>query len=44
MIVAMRVSAYDMYIQNYDMNATAWQMKAEYPNIQVKTFLKKLWM
>jgi len=36
--VAMRVAAYDMYIQNYDMNATAWEnMKKEYPNIQVKT-------
>ncbi len=41
LIVAMRVSAYDMYIQNYDMNANAWQkMKNEYPNIKVKTFPK----
>lgn len=41
MIVAMRTSAYDMYIQNYDMNATAWQeMKKDYPNIQIKTLPK----
>ena len=41
LIVAMRVSAYDMYIQNYDMSATAWhKMKTEYPNIKVKTFPK----
>ncbi|QDF27676.1 TRAP transporter substrate-binding protein [Halarcobacter anaerophilus] len=40
---AMKLAAYDMYIQNYDMNATAWQkMKKEYPNIQVKTFPKKV--
>lgn len=43
LVVAMRVSAYDMYIQNYDMNASAWQkMKEEYPNIQVKTFSKDI--
>jgi TRAP-type mannitol/chloroaromatic compound transport system substrate-binding protein len=43
MLTAIRVSAYDMYIQNYDMNANAWQqMKAEYPNIQVKTFSKPI--
>lgn len=41
LLTAMRVSAYDMYIQNYDMNANAWQkMKTEYPNIKVKTFPK----
>ncbi|BAK72010.1 TRAP transporter substrate-binding protein [Arcobacter sp. L] len=41
LLVAIRVSAYDMYIQNYDMNATAWQkMKADYPDIKVKTFPK----
>jgi len=40
---AMRLSAYDMYIQNYQMNADAWQkMKKEYPNIQVKTFPKEI--
>jgi TRAP-type mannitol/chloroaromatic compound transport system substrate-binding protein len=39
--VSMRLAAYDMYAQNYDMNATAWdKMKTDYPNIQVKTFPK----
>ena len=39
MIVAMRVSAYDMYIQHYDMSAQAWnKMKKEKPNIKIKTF------
>ena len=43
LVVAIRVSAYDMYIQNYDMNITAWEkMKAEYPSIQVKTFSKEI--
>ena len=43
MLAAIRLSAYDMYIQNYDMNANAWQqMKTEYPNIQVKTFAKPI--
>ena len=43
MLNAIRLSAYDMYIQNYDMNATAWQqMKAEYPNIQIKTLPKAI--
>ncbi len=43
LIVAMRLAAYDMYIQNYDMNANAWQMmKKEYPNIKVKTFPKPI--
>jgi TRAP-type mannitol/chloroaromatic compound transport system substrate-binding protein len=41
MIVAMRLSAYDMYIQHYDMSANAWEkMKKEQPNIKVKTFPK----
>ncbi len=39
--ISMRVAAYDMYIQNYDMNATAWEkMKSEYPDIKVKTLPK----
>lgn len=39
--VSMRLAAYDMYAQNYDMNANAWdKMKTDYPNIQVKTFPK----
>ena len=37
--VAMRTAAYDMYIQNYDMNARAWEnMLKDNPNIKVKTF------
>ncbi|RXJ64238.1 ABC transporter substrate-binding protein [Halarcobacter anaerophilus] len=43
LIIAMRVTAYDMYIQNYHMNATAWEeMKKEYPNIKVKTLPKSV--
>lgn len=41
--VSMRLAAYDMYAQNYDMNGSAWEkMKSEYPNIQVKTFSKEI--
>lgn len=37
--VAMKTAAYDMYIHNYDMSATAWStMREKYPNIKVKTF------
>ena len=43
LIVAMRVSAYDMYIQNYDMNSKAWkQIKSEYPDIKIKTLPKEV--
>ena len=43
LLTAMRVSAYDMYIQNYDMSATAWStMLTEFPNIKVKTFPKEV--
>ncbi len=43
LVTAMRVSAYDMYIQNYHMSANAWdKMGAEYPNIKVKTFPKEV--
>lgn len=43
LIMSFRLAAYDMYIQNYDMNATAWQqMKKEYPNIKVVTFPKPI--
>lgn len=39
--VAMRLAAYDMYIQNYDMSARAWaKIATEYPNIKIKTFPK----
>ena len=38
---AMRVAAYDMYIQNYDMSAKAWdKIKTDFPNIKIKTFPK----
>jgi len=38
---AMKLAAYDMYIQNYDMSAQAWdKIKTEYPNIKIKTFPK----
>lgn len=41
LITAMRVSAYDMYIQNYAMSAEAWdKIKTDYPNIKIKTFPK----
>ena len=41
LLAAMKLSAYDMYIQNYDMSATAWdKMKTDYPDIKVKTFPK----
>jgi TRAP-type mannitol/chloroaromatic compound transport system substrate-binding protein len=41
LITAMRVSAYDMYIQNYHMSAQAWsKMGKDFPNIKVKTFPK----
>jgi len=43
LIVSMRLAAYDMYIQNYDMNATAWEnMLKENPDIKVMTFPKKV--
>ena len=38
---AMRLAAYDMYIQNYDMSAKAWdKIKTDFPNIKIKTFPK----
>lgn len=43
LVTAMRVSAYDMYIQNYHMNSVTWdKMRNEYPNIQIKTFPKPI--
>ncbi len=39
--VAMKLAAYDMYIQNYHMSAVAWsKMEKDYPNIKVRTFPK----
>lgn len=38
---AMRLAAYDMYIQNYHMSSEAWaQIAKEYPNIKIRTFPK----
>uniref|UniRef100_UPI0040488A34 TRAP transporter substrate-binding protein n=1 Tax=Aliarcobacter sp. TaxID=2321116 RepID=UPI0040488A34 len=43
LLTAMRVSAYDMYIQNYHMSSEAWStMLTEFPNIKVKTFPKEV--
>jgi len=43
LVVAMRLSAYDMYIQNYAMSADAWsKIATEYPNIKIKTFPKEV--
>ncbi len=40
---AMKLSAYDMYIKNYDMSARAWkEMLKVNPNIKVKTFPKSV--
>ena len=39
--MAMRVAAYDMYIQSYHASSENWaKMKSEYPNIKVETFPK----
>lgn len=36
--VAMRVTAYDMYAENYAMSAEAWsKIATDYPNIKIKT-------
>ncbi|MFV0563315.1 TRAP transporter substrate-binding protein [Malaciobacter mytili] len=38
LITAMRVAAYDMYVENYHMNAEAWaQIATDYPNVKIKT-------
>ena len=38
---AMKVSAYDMYIQSYHESGVNWAtMKTEFPNVEVKTFPK----
>jgi len=39
LVSAMKLTAYDMYIQIYDMHARAWRkMRKEHPNIVIKTF------
>ncbi len=41
--VAMRLAAYDMYIESYHLSGVNWdKMKSEYPNIKVKTFPKEV--
>jgi len=41
LVNAMKLAAYDMYIQNYDMSAKAWaEIATEYPDIKIKTFPK----
>ena len=41
--VAMKLTAYDMYIQNYHMSSIAWsKIEDKYPNIKVKTFPSKV--
>jgi TRAP-type mannitol/chloroaromatic compound transport system substrate-binding protein len=43
LVTAMKLSSYDMYIQNYDMSATAWsKIATEFPNIKIKTFPKEV--
>ncbi len=40
---AMRVTGYDMYIQNYKMSAEAWaKIESDYPNIKIKSFPKSV--
>ncbi len=41
LVTAMKVSAYDMYIENYHMSSEAWaKIEKEYPHIKIKTFPK----
>jgi len=43
LVSAMRLSAYDMYIENYAMSADSWaKIATEYPDIQIKTFPKEV--
>ncbi|MCP4969182.1 MAG: ABC transporter substrate-binding protein [Arcobacter sp.] len=43
LVTAMRVTAYDMYVQNYAMSAEAWsKIETDYPNIKIKTFPKEV--
>ncbi len=43
LVAAMKVAAYDMYIENYHMSSEAWvKMEKDYPNIKVKTFPKEV--
>jgi len=41
LVNAMKLAAYDMYIENYHMSSEAWdQIAKEYPHIKIKTFPK----
>ncbi|MCU7800133.1 MAG: TRAP transporter substrate-binding protein [gamma proteobacterium symbiont of Lucinoma myriamae] len=41
LLTAIKVTAYDMYIQNYDMSAESWsKISTDYPDIKIKTFPK----
>lgn len=41
LLTAIRVSAYDMYIENYAMSAEAWaKIATDHPEIKIKTFPK----
>lgn len=43
LLTAIKATAYDMYIQNYDMSAQAWsKIEKDYPNIKIKTFPKEV--
>ncbi len=43
LVTAMKLSAYDMYIQNYHMSSEAWsKIETDYPNIKIKTFPKEV--
>ncbi|RXJ86903.1 TRAP transporter substrate-binding protein [Arcobacter sp. CECT 8985] len=43
LVTAMRVSAYDMYIENYHMNSEAWaNIEKDFPNVKIKTFPKSV--
>ena len=43
LVHSMRLAAYDLYVQLYALNATAWQkMKTDYPEIKIKTFPKSV--
>ncbi len=38
LVTAIRVAAYDMYVQNYHMNSVAWaQIATDYPDVKIKT-------
>ena len=43
LLAAIKLTAYDNYVQNYAMSAEAWdKIEKDYPNIQIKTFPKEV--